>query len=540
MTRPSHTTRSFLLASHGSLALALVAVSLAAGPRAAGQDRGEARALRPSRGSAELPRAFPPLPRELAGRPCTRTLKAGARLQDALDRARGGDVICLAEGARFAENIVLRARPDSQWVVLRTAPGASPGEGAGVRIRPSLSAPLAKIVATPGTQSAIRTAPGARRWYLLLLEVTTDSTAATGPTALITLGGAAPDEAGRGAQGIASELVLDRVFAHGWPEQTLRRCLALNSGATAIVDSWLDECHEKGADSQAIGGWGGPGPYLIENNTLFGAGENVMFGGSDPRTPGMTPSDVVLRRNHLGTPPEWRGRWTKKNILETKNVRRLLVEDNVLEGAWRDGQDGWAIVLKSANQGGRCTWCITADVVIRRNLIRNVGAGIAVNGRGGDRGNIDSVSRRIEITENYVDDVGIGPYRGVGRMMQILTGVEGLIVADNTFLAPPSAELQSSLVLGSPNVVSARGLVFERNVLARRRYAVTGCGGPKTWTACLPNARIVGNVLVGGTPRPEDRFLSGFTVVSSARGAGRAGVDRAVVERAVEGVVVPR
>jgi hypothetical protein len=507
---------------------------------ATAQDRGPVRPLAPARGVAELPRLLPPLPRELASRPCTRRVGPSASVQAALDRAKGGDVICLAEGARYAEDLVLPARPDTDWVVVRTAPGAEGAASANGRIRPSMSAMLAKVVAQSNARSAIRTAPGARRWYLLLLEVTTDSTAPVGPTALITLGGGGAAEGERPAMpAVASELVLDRVFAHGWPDQTLRRCLALNSGATVVIDSWLDECHEKGSDSQAIGGWGGTGPYLIENNTLRGAGENVMFGGADPRTFGLTPSDVVLRRNHIASPPEWIGRWTKKNLVETKNVRRMLIEENVLEGSWTDGQDGWAIVLKSANQSGRCTWCITADVVVRRNLIRNVGAGIAVNGRGGDRGNIDSVSRRIEITQNYVEDVAVMPYRGVGRLMQVLTGVDGLLIAENTLLAPPSADLRASLVLGSPRIESARGLVFERNLLTRGRYAVSGCGGPRAMSACLPGARIAGNVLVG-TPRPEDRLLAGFAVVGSVRGAGRAGVDRALVERAVAGVVVPR
>ena len=40
--------------------------------------------------------------------------------------------------------------------------------------------------------------------------------------------------------------------------------------------------NDVGFDSQAINGWTGPGPLLIENNYLEGAGENVIFGGADP------------------------------------------------------------------------------------------------------------------------------------------------------------------------------------------------------------------------------------------------------------------
>ena len=42
-----------------------------------------------------------------------------------------------------------------------------------------------------------------------------------------------------------------------------RRGIALNSGATAVIDSHLADFKEVGADSQAIAGWNGPGPFKI-------------------------------------------------------------------------------------------------------------------------------------------------------------------------------------------------------------------------------------------------------------------------------------
>ena len=51
----------------------------------------------------------------------------------------------------------------------------------------------------------------------------------------------------------------------------------------AVIDSYLSEAHVVGFDSQAICGVNGPGPFKIVNNYLEGSGENVMFGGADPR-----------------------------------------------------------------------------------------------------------------------------------------------------------------------------------------------------------------------------------------------------------------
>jgi hypothetical protein len=538
--------------SLGALA-ALSAVS-AVTSRAVAQGVTAVSALAPSRGVAELPRALPRVPRELAGRPCTRTLKERVDLQDALDRAKGGEVICLTPGASYVGSFTLRARKDTGWVVVRTGIADDQVATPGQRIRPSKSGPLAKLIAPPRGESvsALETESRARGWYLVLLEITTDSATRRGPTALIALGGkedATPADAPR-------DIVLDRIYAHGWPDQVLRRCVALNSASTAIVDSWLDDCHEKGSDSQAIAGWNGAGPYLIENNTLAGAGENVMFGGSDPRFAGMVPSDIVLRRNHIITPVEWKGRWSRKNLLETKNVRRLLVEENVLEGAWGDGQVGFGIVIKSANQTGGCRWCSSSDVIVRRNLMRKVGAGISVSGQGGDRGNIDSLTRRVEITENYIDSVNVLPYNGVGQFWMFLTGVRNLYVAQNTSVSPENGRVQSSLTFGSPGKPSAIDLVFERNVMSRGRYTVSGCGGLKRLSECLPGSRVSGNVIAGnvsfgggggggggrkGGGKGGDQLPPGFsTAASAAHAIGRSGMARSEIDRITNGVVVPR
>ena len=44
----------------------------------------------------------------------------------------------------------------------------------------------------------------------------------------------------------------------------------------------------------------------MENNYLEAAGENVLFGGTDPTVTNLVPSDILLRRNHLFKPFEWR------------------------------------------------------------------------------------------------------------------------------------------------------------------------------------------------------------------------------------------
>ncbi len=66
------------------------------------------------------------------------------------------------------------------------------------------------------------------------------------------------------------------------------------------------DCKAIGQDSQALSGYNGPGNYLIENNYLEGATENVLFGGADPMIPNLVTGNITFRRNYLRKPLAWR------------------------------------------------------------------------------------------------------------------------------------------------------------------------------------------------------------------------------------------
>jgi hypothetical protein len=159
-------------------------------------------------------------------------------------------------------------------------------------------------------------------------------------------------------------LVLDRCYIHGDPALGSRRGLALGSRETAVVDSWFSDFKEGAADSQAIAGWNGAGPFRIENNTLEAAGENVMFGGADPKIHGLVPSDIEILRNHFRKPLAWKKDdpsfagtpWSTKNLFELKNARRVLVSGNLFEQNWVSSQSGFAILFTVRNQDGRSPW----------------------------------------------------------------------------------------------------------------------------------------------------------------------------------------
>ena len=72
--------------------------------------------------------------------------------------------------------------------------------------------------------------------------------------------------------------------------------------------------------------------------------------------------------------------WNVKNIFELKSARNVLVENNILENHWKEGQPGFAIVLTPRNSNGACTWCVVENVRFEYNLFRNIAAGVNVLG----------------------------------------------------------------------------------------------------------------------------------------------------------------
>ena len=230
-------------------------------------------------------------------------------LQVAIDAAVAGDTILLRAGETFAGPFVLRAKPAStQWITIRSDAADSSLPAAGVRLIPSgkpgantSRSLLPRLIGrgnTYRTTPVIQTEPGAHHYRLQFLEI--DGSESLGWETLLALG----DDT---AAATAYDIVLDRVYAHGHFQKGQKRGIALNSGRTEILNSYVSDIRAVGFDSQAIGGWNGAGPYKIINNYLEAAGENIMFGGSDPAVYNLVPSNIEIRRNHISKPTTWAG-----------------------------------------------------------------------------------------------------------------------------------------------------------------------------------------------------------------------------------------
>ncbi len=294
------------------------------------------------------------------------------------------------------------------------------------------------------------------------------------------------------------------------PRRGSRRGIALNGREIAVVDSYLSDFKEAGADTQAIAGWNGPGPFKMINNTLEGAAENILFGGADPAIPDLIPSDIEIRRNLFRKPLSWKKgdpsfegtAWTVKNLLELKNARRVLVDGNIFENNWADAQSGFAILFTVRNQDGSSPWSAVEDVTFTNNVVRHTGSGVNVLGK--DDAAPSGPARRIAIRNNLFDDVGGSRWGGGGRLLQLLNGVADLAFEHNTCLHTGNAVTAEGAV--------HTGFVFRNNIVLQNDYGVTGAGkasGKSTLDAFFPDAQFVRNVIVGGDASvyPPDNFF---------------------------------
>jgi hypothetical protein len=336
---------------------------------------------------------------------------------------------------------------------------------------------MPKLVA-PNDRPALAAAPGAAYYRVLGLEFAPAEDVAY-HLDLVALGSGTQTNLGQ----VPHDLIFDRVYVHGHPRAALKRGIALNSATTVIANSYIADCHVAGQDAQAIGGWNGPGPYKLINNYLAGSGENLMFGGADPRVPDLVPSDIEIRGNHLYKPPEWRQGapgaakppWTVKNLLELKNARRVWIEGNVLEYCWVHGQTGFAVLLTPRNQDGRAPWCVVEDVTFVNNIVRHCSSGISILAE--DDNHPSGVARRLLFRNNLFDDINPTRFGGDGRMLQILTAsrpIVDLTLERNTMVH--GGRGNTFICVDGPDQI-VRQFVYRGNLLTRGEYGFHGSRG---------------------------------------------------------------
>jgi hypothetical protein len=375
------------------------------------------------------PAPEPPAPQPPDGKAVT--VKAGADLQRVLSAAQPGATIELEAGAIFTGNFTL-ARNSGATITIRSA-----------------SSGKAKLVAKDLYKPILDVPLGANNYRIENIVIE----APGHMVALVNVGSGTATSAAEQPQNVT--FTGCEIYAH--PKQGSRRGIALN-GRNVTIDRCTIRGFKADVDAQAIACANGPGPYRITNCSLSASGEVIMFGGSPSNTPGLNPSDIYIANCLLEKTddmreltPEGKPKWLVKNLFELKRAVNVVFENNTLRNSWAGAQNGFAIVLTARTERGRNPWGKIENVVIRNNVIENVGAGFNILGRDGnatssllsEQGSL--VNLVIENNQIHVDKA-----RGAGRVFQILSGARDVTIRNNTVRA--DSKVAASVVVDGPPV----------------------------------------------------------------------------------------
>jgi hypothetical protein len=478
---------------------------------------------------AELPRVYMRTEYALPLNGNTFRPQNSADFQTALNTCHLGDVIELRAGVLYQGPFTLPNKTVGMgWIyIVSSALAQLPGQC--TRVSPSDAVNMPKITVLAGAGGAVQTVSGAHHFRFVGIEFRP----VTGNYVynIVQIGNGETTEAA-----LPNNIVLDRCYVHGDSSAGSRRGVMMNGAAIAVIDSYVSDCKEVGADSQALGGWSMTGPIKIVDNYLEGAGENVIFGGADPSIPNAVASDIEIRCNTFFKPLKWmKENWVIKNLLEFKNAQRVLVEGNHFENCWPSGQNGFCLLLTPRNQNNTAPWSVVQDITIRRNVFVNIAQGINMSGF--DAPNKSQRTSRVRIQDNLIRSVYM--LNSDGRLFQVLNGLLDVVIDHNTGFCSNAYLVADG---ASPRIDS---FVFTNNIVSHANYGFIGTGTAYANTTLAafftPNWTVSHNVDFGGSPMnyPPGSFfpatIAGVGFIDTAAGNFRLSASSPYKNAAADG-----
>jgi hypothetical protein len=440
----------------------------------------------------------------------TITVPAGGDLQAAINAAQPGDTILVAEGATFVGPFTLPVKGGSDYITIRSSTADANLPRPGQRVDPTFAGHMPKLESPGSNLSVITTAPSAHHWRLLGLEISPNASDAY-CSELVQLGDGS--NAQNDTSKVPHDFIVDRCYIHSHATNNIvRRGVCLQCGYAEVRNCWISDIHRTDVDTQAIAGWNGPGPFVVDNNELEASGENILFGGGDPGIPNLVPSDITITNNHMFKPLSWRVgdptyagiHWDVKNLFEIKNAQRVTVDHNLFENNWADAQAGYAVDLKSSNQTGVAPWSVCQDVTFTNNIFRHSGSAIGIG-----RDTYPVVDpNHITFRNNIFEDIDGSAYGGDGVF---------LLISDATYVTMDHNTVFQSGAAVVPAVgdgTQMSNFVFTNNIVAHNAYGVKGAGsdsGTQTLDTYWPNSYTFDKNVLEGNPSfaskyPPDNF----------------------------------
>lgn len=382
---------------------------------------------------------------------------AGNDLQAAIDNAVPGDTLELEAGATWSGDLLFREKSGEGEIILTAPSDRLPA--AGNRITEEQSHALPRLIGNH------KTSPRAAGYTLRGLRIEAYANSYTGGSLDLGGSGINGDIVVSRLEDLPREWMVEHCFLQADKNAGGKRGIAANCIDLTVRDSVIQGYWSDGQDTQAIGGWNGPGPFTIHNCLLEASGENVMFGGACPAIPNLIPSDIdiegcwfykplswkttgqtagvedpgplrmrrlaerprLIMRNGVATFSEYSVK--VKNLFELKNAQRVRVRHCILENNWASAQAGYGIQLTVRTcEAGDYSWACVNDVLIEECQLLNSDCGINVLGMDGARGSCGDPpyageARNIVIAHNLIQ---------ASWVFQFLSGVQGITIESNS------------------------------------------------------------------------------------------------------------
>jgi len=395
----------------------------------------------------------------------TVTVDAGGDLQAALNSAQLGDTIVLKAGATFTGPFRLPNKTTgSGWIYVVSSNLASlpaPGQ----RVGPNDAQNMPRILA-PANMSALTSLANSHHFRFVGIEFAPVSSARI--YTLVAIG-----NSDTSPMTLPDHIVFDRCYVHGDPTVNDRRGIEMDGAYVAVVDSYISDFQEVGADSQGLWAYNTTGPLQITDDYIEAATENVLFGGADSKAPSLVPADIEIRNNYFYKSAAVVGKYPVKNLLEFKAARRALVVGNVFQDTnpW-----GCAVLITPRNQNGTAPWSITSDITITNNRL-TICNGFNILGQ--DNAQHSLPTARILIRDNLLSLSGSID----GRAFVLLGGGSDYTIDHNTIIyaANPLAS-GTTLSIAETTTTKFANFTFTNNLGAATRYGfgASGVGGGTT------------------------------------------------------------
>jgi hypothetical protein len=473
----------------------------------------------------------------------TINVTAGQSLQTAINNAQLGDMINIEAGAVFRGPLELPAKSGTGVIVIQSSRAGDLPQG---RVSPS-HAPLMPKILAPHADQALRTLPGAAHYKVDGIEFLPDP-AATVMFDLVRFGGGR--QAQTSLESVPHHLILDRCYVHGDSVLSLQRGVSLNSTDSEITRCYISQITGRGMDAQAIASWNTPGRNKITDCYLEATGENVMFGGADPASAEMIPSDIQMLRCTLVKPLAWNvfdrvnfrplsnqavtwttnpkgctnedqtqvfapryvdsagctaNRWVIKNLLEFKNGQRIQVVGCVFENNWgNQGQSGPAILLTTRNQEGTAPYSIVKEILFEHCTLKNSDGALNLMGTDSDR-----ISQRGSIctVRNCL-------FTDIKGTFLLINGFDDLTIERTTHLQGGN----TMVVFGvnRPATAISQRFIYRNNVTKENEYGIRdesgiAAAGKATLDMWMPGYDFTSNVMAtpyGSNPAGNEYLTS--------------------------------